>query len=143
MLDEYGVREYRLKCSNANIRVLKRGEKYFIFNEGNERIDNVLCTNDGGRYAFTLDAGESFLFKGGNTQPKFIFEKELPTTCKTWVKESEQDEYAEIDLRDYTQDLCLQKGYENFAGKIKYQVQFSLEKHMEDLALDFGRVIGG
>ena len=59
------------------------------------------------------------------------------------MKESEQDEYAEIDLRDYTQDLCLQKGYENFAGKIKYQVQFSLEECMEDLALDFGRVIGG
>ena len=54
-----------------------------------------------------------------------------------------EKEYTEIGEFDCCQDLCAVKGYENFAGKIKYELDFEIKEIQKGLALDFGNVVGG
>ena len=144
LLEKLGAIDYKLKRKSTDIRVLKRGEKYFVFNEGNEAETNVLLTGDGGMYAFTLQAGESYLFKP--KKEKLVYDKiisKLSTKCKAWVKGADEREYTEIGDFDYTHDVCALQGYEEFAGKIRYVLDFEIKESVKGLALDFGNVVGG
>lgn len=144
LLEEYGVREYMLEKENPYIRVLKRGEKYFIFNEGVLDENNVLLTNDGGRYAFKLMAGESALFYSkDNCVEDYKEIAIIPTVCELWTKEAETNDFVCVGQWDYTKDICTIRGYENFAGKIRYKTSFEITDTEKEIYLDFGKVTGG
>lgn len=141
-LDAYAVREYHLQNFNKDIRVLKRGERYFVFNEGVEPVKNVLVT-DKYAYKFFLRAGESYLFENGNAQPEYEEIASLPVDCCAWALPSDEKEWRCLGKTDYTTDINSLAGYETFTGRIRYRLHFNVESTVNNLALDFGCVVGG
>lgn len=142
ILESCGIREYGLQIPNKDIRVLKRGEKYFVFNEGVEPIKNVLFT-DKFAYKFYLQAGESYLFENG--KPQFEYEEvcALPVECCVWTLTSGENEWKYLGEVDYTADINSLVGYETFTGKVRYKMNFNYDGEVNNLAFGFGRVVGG
>ena len=134
---------YALKRANKYVRILKRGEKYFLFNEGLDTVENTLITETGETYPFKLLAGESVLFRKGDVQPQFEDTgKRIATDCFIRVRSSDLDEYETVGNGNYTEDLNARKGYERFTGKVRYETTFRVEND-RNCVLDFGEVVGG
>lgn len=134
---------YALLKKDKYIRVLKRGNKYFVFNEGIKEANNTLLTGDGKAYRFRLAAGESFLFKPDKLQPRFEKRStKLSTECKIDVLRSDEENYVSLGAGDYTEDINDRKGYEDFTGKVRYKTSFVLREE-ENYWLDFGELVGG
>lgn len=136
-------KSYSLQKQDKHIRVLKRGEKYFVFNEGLKKTKNTLIAENGDEYSFHLLPGESFLCKQGSEQPRFEKGKNvIATKCQISVCFSDSEHYEELGIGDYTENINDRKGYENFTGKVRYTTSFRVKDEAE-YWLDFGELVGG
>ena len=144
-IQNYEDREYRLEKYNKDIRVLKRKDKYFIFNEGIVGEKNRLITSDGTVIPFSLSAGESVLLnvKENPVDYTVIEERKLSDKCKVWACNADEKEFKPVNIDSYLTDVNAVSGYERFTGKIRYKLCFTANKTSGKIILDFGALSGG
>lgn len=120
-------REYKLKEKSRDIRILRRGSKFFVFNEGVTTENNTLFYN-GKDFNFVLLSGESVLIDTDNYNPKVIekCEEEISTSCNIFAKRVFEKEFTFIGVGDYTEDLRENVGFEDFCGTVKYDLDFNM-----------------
>ncbi len=138
--------EYELVSPNPNVRILKRGDRFFVLNEGVEVCENAIRLPSGERLDFRLEGGEATLIDK-NTPPlkSLRVACELPAACEVYLRGGDEQSFTRLTgVDDYTVDINALTGYENFTGVIAYALQFDAK--IEDgkrVYLDFGTLSGG
>lgn len=133
-------REYRLENPNIDIRVIKRGKYFFVFNEGITEEKNALLFN-GKRYSFRLLSEESVLIDTENfvlpKEPGQVFE--VSRIADVFIKGFDKSEYSYIGKRDYVTDIRDEDGLRDFCGTVRYELEFDYFLTFKKVLLDFGK----
>ena len=137
--------EYYLEKPDDGVRVLKRGDNYFIVNEGIERATNKLVTADSAALPFNLESGESVLLNEKTVEQKYSeIIAELKTECSCSVRSFDETEFKKTALTDYTEDINDIENYENFCGVVRYETTFEAKSEKFDKCeINFGTLSGG
>ena len=133
---------YRLQTPNRDLRVLRRGENYMIFNEGVKRTKNTLLTPEGS-IPLDLLSGESLLASPGYRPEEWETETILPETCETFLREAGEREFCPIGMRSCTRDVNEPQAFPDFVGTVRYRFRFKLDSGKNRWRVDFGKTSHG